>query len=271
MTCASVRKKGSVEQCRLKALVGHTLCGVHARSKVVTLWASANQEKVGPAIRIQAWARGCRVRHRLALAGPGVLKRSGLSNDDDLVTCETSDRQSPMDYFAFEENGKLWWFDFATLWKWAQRSTEPSNPYTKVPLSPETRTRLRRMWSYRRRNRESIPPDSRDIQERLMMRWTIISQAVSDCGFGSLPLQPFLELSMHQYLRIFRLLRDDVAATLPGNTHASALIHRCLITAWSMSPEHFVLQCSYALMAMLCHTQAPFPLAFCILSAIYRL
>ena len=146
-SCASVRKRGSLDQCPLKALTGHTLCGVHARSKAVMLWAVVNQDKVGAATRVQAWIRGILLRRRLRLGGPGVLRRTGLSNDDDLVTCESSDRQYPLDYFAFEENGKVWWFDFGTLWKWAQRSTEPANPYTKVPLSVETRTRLRKVVS----------------------------------------------------------------------------------------------------------------------------
>jgi len=269
--CASVRKKGSLEQCRSKALVGHTLCGIHAKCKVPRLWVDAHQDKVAPLIRIQAWGRGWCIRRRLALAGPGVLHRVGLSNDDDLETCETSDRQYPLDYFAFEENGKIWWFDFATLWKWAQRSTEPSNPYTKVPLSAETRTRLRQMWSYRRRHREPIPADPFQFSERLTMRWTIISQAIADCGFGTLPVDPFLNLTMHQYTRVFRLLRDDVEATLPGNRFASHLIHRCLMTAGTIAPANFILQGSYALMAMLCHTETPFPLAFCILSALHRL
>jgi len=270
-TCASVRKRGSLDQCPLKALNGHTLCGVHARSKTVTLWAVVNQGKVGAATRLQAWVRGSLLRRRLRLGGPGVLRRSGLSNDDDLVTCETSDRQYPLDYFAFEENGKIWWFDFGTLWKWAQRSIEPANPYTKVPLSTETRIRLRKLWSYRRRHRELVPLDPRDVTERLTMRWTIISQAVSDCGFGPLLVEPFLQLGTHDYIRMFRFLRDDVAATLPSNLHAGALIHRCLMTAWSLSPDHVALQCSYALMAILCHAENPFPLAFCLLSALYRL
>jgi hypothetical protein len=269
--CASVRKKGSLEQCRSKALVGHTLCGIHAKCKVPRLWVDAHQDKVAPLVRIQAWGRGWCIRRRLALAGPGVLRRAGLSNDDDLETCETSDRQFPLDYFAFEENGKVWWFDFATLWKWAQRSTEPSNPYTKVPLSTETRTRLRKVWSYRRRHKEPIPADPLLFNERLAMRWTIISQAIADCGFGTLPVDPFLNMTMHQYLRVFRFLRDDVEATLPGNRFASHLIHRCLMTAGAISSAQFVLQGSYALMAMLCHTESPFPLAFCILSALHRL
>lgn len=269
--CASVRKKGSLEQCSTKALVGHTLCGIHAKCKVPRLWVDAHQDKVGPVLRIQAWIRGWRLRRRLALAGPGVLRRTGLSNDDDLETCETSDRQSPLDYFAFEENGKIWWFDFATLWKWAQRSVDPSNPYTKVPLSIETRTRLRRMWSVRRRNREPVPEDPRTFQDRLTMRWTCISQAIADCGFGSLPVEPFLQLTAHDYIRVFRFLRDDVGATLPGNRYASPMIDRCLITSRAISPAQFILQGSYALMAMLCHTENSFPLAFCILSALYRL
>jgi hypothetical protein len=108
------------------------------------------------------------------------------------------------------------------------------------------------------------------FNERLTMRWSIISQAIADCGFGTLPVEPFLDLTMHQYVRMFRILRDDVAATLPGNRSASHLINRCLITAWTISPAQFILQGSYALMAMLCHTDTPFPLSFCILSALYR-
>jgi len=271
MLCASVRRKGSTEQCGSRALLGHTLCGTHARSKTVTLWVDANKEKVLAAHRIQAAVRGWLVRHRLALAGPGVLRRQGLSNDEDLETCEPVDRQDPMDYFAFTENGKTWWFDFATLWKWSQMSVEPVNPYTKVPLTVETKRRLRRMWSIRRRHRHSIPAEPTTFQERLRHRWTVVCQVFADNALGVLTPEPFLRLTKTHYILLFRMLRDDLQASLPTQSrYALAMIHRCLISAWTMPPTQFVLQSSYVLMTILLHAKDEPSLAFCVLSALYR-
>lgn len=270
-TCASVRRKGSTDQCLCRALVGHTLCGVHARCKVVTLWADVNQEKVHAARRIQAVVRGWIVRHRLALAGPGVLRRTGLANEEDLVTCESVARQDPLSYVAFQEGDKLWWFDFASLWTWTRMSVTPLNPYTKVPLTSDTRRRLCRLWSYKRRHGEVLPLEPASLVDRLRIRWTVLCQVFADCGFGTLTPDPFLELTKHDYILLCRILRDEIQAILPRERHALALIHRCLITAWTLHPAQYKLQCSFALMAMLLHSKRPTPLAGCILSAIYRL
>jgi hypothetical protein len=271
MLCASVRRKGSVEQCGSRALLGHTLCGTHARSKTVLLWVNANQEKVHAAHRIQALLRGWLVRHRLALAGPGVLRRTELSNDEDLETCESSSRQDPMDYFAFTENGKTWWFDFATLWKWSLMSLDPTNPYTKVPLSVDTKQRLRRMWSARRRSRQPVPQEPSDFQDRLRMRWTVLCQVFADNALGTFNPEPFLRLTKNDYIVVFRILRDELQASLPTTSRlALSLIHRCLISAWTMPPTQFVLQGSYVLMTMLLHATNEPALAFCVLSALYR-
>lgn len=271
MLCASVRRKGSTDQCGSRALLGHTLCGTHARSKAVTLWVDANREKVLAAHRIQSIVRGWMVRQRLALAGPGVLKRTGLSNDEDLDTCEETSRQDPMDYFAFTENGKTWWFDFATLWKWVQMSVEPVNPYTKVPLSVDTKRRLRRMWSVRRRFRQPVPTEPAAFQDRLRTRWILICQVFADNAFGVFSPEPFLRLTKNQYIVLFRMLRDDIQASLPTTSrYALAMIHRCLISAWTLSPTQFILQGSYALMTMLLHAKDEPALAFCVFSALYR-
>jgi hypothetical protein len=250
--------------------VGHTLCGVHARCKVVTLWADVNQSKVQAVHRIQAHVRGWLLRRRLALAGPGVLRRKDLANDEDLETCEEVSRQSPLDYFAFTENGKTWWFDFATIWKWAQTSIEPTNPYTTVPFSKETRYRLRKLWSARKHRGESLPPESLQFNDRLRARWTTLCQVFADCGFGTIQPDLFLRMNRNDYVVFFRLLRDDLQASLPSR-YPLAMIHRCLISAWSLTPAQFLLQSSYALYAMLLHTKQEGPLAFCILAAIYRL
>ena len=93
-------------------------------------------------VRAQALVRGWLLRKRLALGGPGVLRRSLVTNDEDLVTCESKETIRPFEYFGFEENGKVWCFSFPSLWKWAVRSHQPVNPYTKVPLDIETRKRM---------------------------------------------------------------------------------------------------------------------------------
>jgi hypothetical protein len=270
--CASVRKKGSTDPCGSKALLGHTLCGTHARAKTVTLWVDANKGKVLAVYRIQALARGWIVRSRLRLAGPGVLHREGLCNDDDLETCETSDRQYPLDYFAFTENGKVWWFDFATLWKWVQLSVEPINPYTKVRLTADTTHRLRRMWSARRRARQVIPPESSVFQERLRNRWTLICQIFVDNGFGVTDPELFAGFTKNDYIVLFRSLRDTLQASLPIHQTRGALtlIHRCLLSAWTLPPTQFSLQASYALMALMLHSRNEFGVAFCVLSALYH-
>jgi hypothetical protein len=232
-----------------------------------------NQEKVKAAIRIQARLRGWMVRRHLALAGPGVLTRGTLANDEDLETCEEASRQSPLDYVAFSEAGKIWWFDFATLWKWVQLSVEPVNPYTKVPLTVETKQRLRRLWSLRRHHRYPVPTESSVYQDRLRVRWTLVCQIFADNGFGVMNPEPFLELTKNDYIVILRRLRDSVQASISPHHSAQALvlIHRCLISAWTLPPTQFSLQCSYALMAMLLHAKVEFPLAFCILSSLYDL
>lgn len=266
-TCASVRKKGSLDKCGSRPLVGHTLCGIHARSKTVTLWAVVNADKVTAATRIQAWMRGVLLRRRLLLAGPGVLSRKDAANTEDLDTCEVSD---PLSYFGFREGDKLWWFDFATLWKWAQTSVEPTNPYTRVPLDTETRKRLHQLWAVRRRRREPVPADPSPFADRLRARWTVICQVFAEHGLGTIEPDVFLDLTKNDYIVLFRILRDDLRASLPLS-HALSLIHRCLITSWTLPPGQFILQGSYALLTMLLHAKDPYPLSFYILSALYRI
>jgi hypothetical protein len=63
-------------------------------------------------------------------------------NDEELVTLESKTRQHPFDYIGMEEAGKVWWFDFCTLWDWSIRSITPTNPYTNVELAHEVKQRL---------------------------------------------------------------------------------------------------------------------------------
>lgn len=177
-----------------------------------------------------------------------------------------------MDYFAFTENGKTWWFDFATLWKWSQMSVEPVNPYTKVPLSVETKQRLRRLWSSRRRSRQPVPVEAGGFQDRLRSRWTTICQIFADNSLGVLNPDPFLRMSKNDYIVLFRIVREDLQTSLPTKSrHALSMIHRCLISAWTLSPTQFILQGSYAVLTMLLHTTDEPSMSFCVLSALSRL
>jgi hypothetical protein len=267
MICSAVRKKGSTEQCPAKVISGHTLCGRHLRCKTVVLWADANQTLSTKLIRIQSVVRGWLVRKRLELAGPGVLCRKNLSNDDDLETCEESSREHPFNYFAFEESGKIWWFSFPTLWKWCIRN--PTNPYTKVPLSTSTRKRLRELWYYNRKRKISLPIGPSTFTERSRMYWNVILQTLEDYGFGEIYLN--LNFSKSNYASILRMIRDDIPVTMT-NKLARERVERHIKTALSsMAPLNtYMLQCAYTLMIILMVPKDPYELAFTMLSAIYR-
>lgn len=262
MQCAAVRKKGSFDQCSTKPLNGHTLCGRHARMKVPVIWAVVNQQRAPKIHKVQALVRGWILRKRLQLAGPGVLCRKNLMNDDDLVTCTEKDKQHPLDYFAFEENGKIWWFDFNTIWCWALRSTNPTNPYTKVPLSNDVRRRLREIWraSVLRRH---YPTESKDPRERLLSRWTMICQLFAENGFMDMNPNMFLRLSQRDYYFIFRMIRDDISNQDRFRHYAQDI---CTVGM----RNQFYMQNSFYLQMLLTLHKDPYIMAFTVLSALYR-
>jgi len=271
--CASVRRRGCMDQCPARALNGHELCGRHARSKHVVLWVDANREKSVNLVKVQALIRGWLVRSRLALAGPGGLCRSNLANDDDLDTCQESSKEDPFTYFAFEESGKIWWFSFPTLWRWCLRNQEPTNPYTKVPLTTETRKRLRAIWAYNRRHRCELPPESPNPIERMEGRWRIISQVFHDNGFGDIDWSWFSRLTKRQFVDIFRMINEDIDVTIShGRVRASTrkFVTHALSLAHTSSQSQYLVQASYVLMISLVTPKDPYTLAFTILSAMYR-
>lgn len=271
--CASVKRKGCKDQCPTRALAGHTLCGRHARSKNIVLWKDANAHRSQGIIKAQAVIRGWLLRTRLAMAGPGVLRRRNLANDEDLETCEESSKEDPFSYFAFEESGKIWWFHFPTLWRWCIRKQTPTNPYTKVPLSAETRKRLRAMWAYNRRHKLPLPQEPANSIERMEGRWYIISQLLEDNGFGDLDPNWFSRLTKRQLVEIFHMIKDDIDVTISHQrVRASTrkFVTHALSLAQTSSAPQYLLQASYVLMIILVTPRDPYTLAFTMLSAMYR-
>ena len=274
MQCAAVKKRGSQDQCPAMSLRGHTLCGRHVRATTPTLWASAMGVRSPRVVKLQALVRGWLVRCRLRLAGPGVLSRRDLANDEELVSCESKDRQHPFDYFAFEENGKVWWFEFASLWRWASQSHEPENPYTKVPLSQTTRRRLRAAWAYRQRRRLPLPSESSVYEQRLRARWNLITQLFLDNGFVDVHPNNFTRLNASELRTMFVFLERDIQVVFsdkdPGKARALRLCRRGLHANPELPPTMYVLGSAYILLLILTVHRDSYNMTFNVLSALYR-
>lgn len=274
--CASVRRKGSIDPCPISPLKGYSLCKYHARNRDIVLWSVANQDKSVIATKCQAFVRGCLLRKRLGLAGPGVLCRRNLANEEDLETCEDVTREHPMTYFAFEESGKIWWFHFGTLWRWCCRNQDPMNPYTKVPLSADTRRRLRAIWAYNRvHNIDNPREEATPLDERIRYRVNIICQLASDNGFGSISPNVFSELDCSRWMTIFKMVRDDIDVTLPKNmVRVREMTRRYIEYMFEVGPMLSDTACievaSRIAFLMVMYPKDPYILIFTFLSAIYR-
>lgn len=275
MQCESVRKKGSTDQCGARAVLGHTMCGRHARMKAPLRWADLHRHKSHRIARVQALIRGWLLRKRLALGGPGVLRRKDLANDEELVTCVEKERQHPFEYFAFEENGKVWWFDFASLWRWVIQTHTPANPYTKVPLSNETRRRLRDVWGYLQRHKIPLPPESPVYEQRIQERWNVLCQLFIDNGFTEVHPNTFLNLESHDLRSMMILLERDVQVVLRNtDTNRNRILRLCMVPLLARNQwipaRRYNMWIAYILMLVLSVPKDPYVMTFSVLSALYR-
>ena len=271
--CAAVKRKGSTDPCTANALRGHTLCGRHARMRNPVLWVNANVSRTSPIVKIQACIRGWLIRRRLWYAGPGVIYRRDLANDEDIITCTEKGNVHPMEFFSFVENGKVWWFEFGSLWTWCMRNEQPTNPYTKVLLSSDTRKRLRTIWGYKRRHREETPPEPSEIEDRLRYRANILVQHFEDYGFVGVHPSFLLRCTRPDLIALFVLLGRDVETVIPVSDpfrqRIAALCASRAIPSYASGTLH-ILNCFSALMYIITLYRDPYVITFSILSAFYR-
>ena len=268
--CVSTRNVKSTDQCVASALVGHTMCGRHRKAKVPRLWSDVNKIRNEPAIKIQSVFRGWKIRKYLALCGPGVLSRKQCVNDEDVVTCTEKERQYPFDYFGLEEAGKVWWFDFATMWNWSIRTIEPLNPYTNVPLTHEVKQRIKRMWIARRRLGMSVPSETGiPTPDRIFRRWTSLCQIFRFYGFEDVHPTMFVDLTKQNIVVMFRLLAVDLADIPKKTTRAMSFCTRGIQNAQSMSSGGYIMTSLNALLFMLSGANS-YDFVFLVLSALYR-
>jgi hypothetical protein len=207
-------------------------------------------------------------------AGPGVLFRRDLANDEDIITCTEKDKVHPLDFFSFVENDKVWWFEFSSLWTWCSRNEEPTNPYTKVRLSADTRKRLRTVWGYKRRHREELPPESQSYEERLRHRVNILCQHFADYGFDGVYPETLMRFTKDDYITLFVLLQRDIETVIPqSNPFRVILSYLCanrVRVATGTPPTNYVLQCISLLLHIVTLYKDPYVITFSILSAYYR-
>lgn len=270
MRCASVRKKGSNIQCTAKPLFGHTLCGRHAKCKNPILWSTTQQDNIHHVIKIQACIRGWLLRKRLSLAGPGVLRRKDVSNDEDFNTMNEKEKVHPMNYFGFEEHGKIWWFEVKSIFQWTTMSFNILNPYTKVPLDIPTRKRLRELVSYQFRHRSPVLMNHHTLMDYMNQHWNLICQCFQDYGFGEIQPRLFLRLNKHDYYAIFRMIDDDLRIVMKDHKKLCGLCDLACVKIRNTSSVRYVNDSVKTLLHMIYTPRDPYILLFTMLSALYR-
>jgi hypothetical protein len=207
------------------------------------------------------------------MAGPGVLRRGDVANDEDLNTCEDKTRQHPLTFFSFEEAGKVWWFDYATLFRWCEMSPEPVNPYTKTLIPPEALRRMLWLWVHSFNN---LPATARLAEETPGMRYTgrinRLCQLFSGYGFTGVGPEHFHRLGRADYLVLHQLILEDLGTAfregpvkqrlLSWTQHSLIQIRRAI----PYQPQSYVARLAY-----LAYIPAdPYVVLFSILSALYR-
>lgn len=273
MRCDAVKNKKSTEQCKANALFGIRFCGRHSKAKNVKIWKEVNAHRLLPLTRFQSIFRGWLLRKRLKLAGKGVVHRAGIVNDEDPITFLEKEKIHPLEYFSFEDNDKLWAFEFSSIWVWCRKSFTPTNPYTKNPLSQDTRKRLREIWGLRLRHRLPVPPDSDIFGERLEERWNIICQSFVDNGFVDVHPRMFLDIRSYHLNMVFRMLQDDFSGKKNAGIVKRGLYGMCMSYSRcfrNATPVQSLFYGLFTLMKMVTLPRDPYIVIFWIMSALYR-
>lgn len=275
--CIACKNKDSYDRCQSATITGLAFCGRHVKSKSVRIWHVVNnvEDKVTKIARI--W-RGYSVRRLLKLAGPGVLQRSVCHNEEELVSLEPKDKVYPLDYFAFEENGKVWWFDIRSIISCLNASLVPLNPYTRTPLSIETRCRLRNIYRYRLQYRKPIyhnPPITKTQQELLDFQWMRISQILAENGFEDVHPNHFLSLTRKQLYTLLVFIMRDMKALCAEHPKSSKRYRYHAVLA--REHEYFYtfqapfLHFANLFLMLVNDSVEPYILCFLLMSALHRL
>ena len=281
--CASCKNKTSTDQCPSKAIKGLIFCGKHIKSKDKRIWAEINNGNK-KAIMIQKYVRGFLLRNYLKLLGEGVFNRTRCHNDDEMVTLDEKTKSYPLDYFSFEEAGKLWWFDVRSLNHILRNNLRPENPYTRQKLTPETRKRLREVCRIRKRlglfNLHDKPKET-SLDEKLYKQWMHVSQIIEENGFFDTNPLFFMSMNKEQVNVFLNLIHKDLEAYASEHTTSNSRRkqyvqwNKNILSAISRRPSWRSFVCSYmaskTLLTILNDAKENYPICFIIMSALHRM
>ena len=276
--CMSCKSQTSNDRCTSSRIKGLMLCGRHVKSKSVRLWHIVNNLDPKVTLISKMW-RGYAVRIRLRRAGPGVLKRSLCHNDEELVTMESKDKYNPFDFFSFQEGDNVWWFDVRSIIACLNSSMAPLNPYTRQPLSMETRQRLRTVYNHRifKRLPTSHSPQKYILQEILDRTWLKVCQVLQENGFEDADPRMFSRLSRSDLLVILGFLVVDMKILADEHPKSSkrhryhATLKRELDVSFATSHRTVQLQVSNLIVHIMNDMVEVYPFCFLVMSALYRL
>lgn len=275
--CIGCKNKDSYDRCTSASITGLALCGRHVKSKTVRIWHVVNrvEDKV---IKISKIWRGYAIRRLLKLAGPGVLKRDICHNDEELVSLEPRQSIHPLDYFSFEEGGRIWWFDIRSIISCLNSALVPVNPYTRTPLTVDTRRRIRDLYRYRLQHRKQIyhsPPGNKSQQDLLEFHWLRICQILAENGFEDIHPNQFLSISRAQlYTLLVFVMRDMKALSFE---HPNSSKRHRYYAVLKREHEQFynfqfpMLHFASLFLMLLNDSVEPYNLCFILMSALHRL
>ena len=280
MKCSGCKNKTSDDQCPNKPLKGLIFCGKHARSKNVRLWKDVNNLD-SKAIIIQKIWKGYNLRCWIKLSGPGVLDRKVCHNTEELYSFDDIKTVNPLDYFAFEEDGKVYGFDIRTITESNIFNVNPTNPYNRQLLSVDTRQRMRKICIRRQRRKMA---NLRDETPKLLVDiikcgWVCVCQIIGENGFFDMPPEYFISMNRTQFVIFTTLIRNDILAWAAENKirdnrkyRYAHWLKRILNEYNAGANSHRLSYLSSKVLTIILNDfPEPYPVCFIIMSAMHRL
>jgi len=280
--CASCKNKTSLLQCTSHALKGLLFCGKHIKCKDKRIWAllTGNNSK---ALLIQKIWRGYFIRTKLKLAGPGALNRKDCHNSEELVTLDDKLKVHPLDYFSFMEADKLYWFDIRSLHEYVRNSPNPTNPYTRQPITLDARKNLRKLCQIRKREGRfnlHSEPMYQEFAERVNRKWLEMCQIIEENGFESVNHLLFASLNKTQLYVLLNFMYIDLIEfasehKTPNSTRKKYCFWMKSLISKFVKFKYGSLQASFnvvrCLLSILNDCPQPYTVCFIIISAVVRL
>lgn len=282
-SCASCKNKQSNERCPNNALNGIIFCGKHSRVKLPRLWNVINNIDSRVTLITKIW-KGYITRKILNLAGPGLFKRTICNNEEEISSLEPINKVDPLDYFGFEEDGKVYGFDMRTLFDNFHRNFIITNPYTRQPLSVDTRKRLRQLYGYRLRHKlpRFFEHNTLTTANTIINNtWNQVCQIIEENGFSGTDLRPniFLTMNKSQLYIFLNLVLNDMKtwASEHKTPNSSRFKYTFLVqntkNKFHSTPslEEYSFYVGTTLLSVLYSSVEAYTVCFIIMAALYRL